>query len=462
MPFKEFPADLAVLLVSEYISPDDIEAFSLTCRGMHDLAKYRLRKHKELKAAYGTISLDTYNVESGIEISDNVYRCCSDAWTRCYPRHMIITSYNVAQTDASPGCVSDRIASMARYSAFATPEEVRDWDLQTWDVQDAAAALCLGLFPNIQHIEFVRNHEPWSEALWELTGTVIDRVMASREDQEGPQALTKLKKISARSQESLIRSLMDLRWFRYFSAVPTVKVFEVDNIRALVNNEHINMDAPRVSNITRVSVKTSLISAKIFSEFFTQIRSLRTFEYTSVPCLQCAYEPDVLGESNEHNYHMIINALTEHAGDTLRTLKLSSSCYSCATPMESLQSFNSLKHVALSASMLPRKGAALMNLAKILPATVAYMKIEGPFAHTHQRSHMSDKDHQNQLLTFLPDIGKQFGALRYQTLGLVKGERAVGPNKPDRKTRYTLHPGPGVLQSLKPDERLEWVECGGE
>ena len=463
MPFKEFPADLAVLLLSVYISPDDIEAFSLTCRGIHKLAKCRLRKHKELKAAYGTVSLDTYVVEHGIESWDNVYRCCSDAWTRYYPRHMIITSYKVAQTDANPTYVRDRVTSMARLSAFSTLEDVHDWDLQTWEAQqDAAAALCLGLFPNIQHIELICKQDSWPEVLWELTGTVIDRVVASRENQEGPQALTKLNKVSARSQDSHSRPLMYLGWFRYFSAIPTVEVFEVDNIRALTHEEYKYVDVPRISNITRVSVKTSLISTDLFSEFFSQIRGLRTFEYTFVPCLRSIHQRDVLRRSDGQRYRMVVNVLLEHAGETLQTLKLSSACYSCTSPIDSLQDFTSLKHIALSASMLPRKGAALMNPAKILPATVAYLKIEGPFAHTHQRTHMSDEDHQDELLAFLPDIGKQFGALRYQNLGLVKGEPEIGPNTPDKRTRYTLHPGPGALQRLKPNEKLEWVECGGE
>ena len=150
-----------------------------------------------------------------------------------------------------------------------------------------------------------------------------------------------------------------------------------------------------------------------------------------------------------------VNALLEHAGDSLRTLKMGLCCYTCATPLESLHVFTSLKSATISVSILSRKGTTLVNLAKILPPTLKYLKIEVPFSRSyHDHQGRSGKGHQDELLAFLPDIGKEFGARRYQTLDLNKIEPQCGSNTRVKSGgRYTLHPGPGrVLQCLKSHE----------
>ena len=132
MPFKEFPADLALLLVSEYISPDDIEAFSLTCRGIHDLAESRLREYRELKAINSTINLEASVVWVGKEHWDKLYQCSSDAWTRLYPRHLHVLSCNVTPLHAIQKALKEKLRILASFSEFCTPAEVSNWDLKSY------------------------------------------------------------------------------------------------------------------------------------------------------------------------------------------------------------------------------------------------------------------------------------------------------------------------------------------
>lgn len=119
-------------------------------------------------------------------------------------------------------------------------------------------------------------------------------------------------------------------------------------------------------------------------------------------------------------------------------------CYTCATPLESLHVFTSLKSATISASILSRKGTTLVNLAKILPPTLKYLKIEVPFSRSyHDHQGRSGKGHQDELLAFLPDIGKEFEPVAIKLWALIKSNHNVGQIHVSSQVgdiHYTLDP----------------------
>ncbi len=483
MHFKDIPSDLMLILVDEYISPDDIEAFSLSCRGVYAIADSRLRKHRELNKSFSFLVVDLRNFSTGDEQWNKLYQCCSDPWTARYPKHLhiIAPSHEFLTSDRAP--INQAIGNMIRESApfnrFISPEEIGDWSVSANATHDAMAAICLSSLPNLY--AFTHEYEGETTAGWRYgrVTSVLQRCLDQGRTRACYGHLSRLTNVKLHARDAAAPLV---EWFRLFLDFPSMRSIEGFNTFNLDGQEQPSTAATRDSKVTSVALNQCLVLADRFSPVLSRLESLQKFTYTHRPhpyyCNPSI--PELLGGDEPQR---IVNTLMDHARDSLQTLHLSFSCKHCAGPIEYLKGFNSLKSITLSASLLFRRDDTVVDLVELLPSTVEYLKVTQqlpPILEESSECH----NQQYELLTALPRIREHFGgSLRYQTLSIVKLEldhnhlvsgasarrhvvasprRHVGASPRHHVVaRYTVHPGPGgALRSLKSGEFLEWMECG--
>ena len=471
MHFRDIPSDLMLILVDRYISPDDIEAFSLSCRGVYNIANSRLRKHSELKQSFSEFVVDIRNFFTGGKQWNKLYQCCSDPWTARYPKHLhiIAPSHESLTSDRAPinRAIEDMIQQSAPFNGFISPEEIGDWSVSANATHDAMAAICLSFLPNLYTFELEYEGEATASLHNNRVISVLQRSLEPAHTRNFHGHLSKLTNVKVHAKSGAT-SLVE--WIQPFLDLPSMRSIEGLNVFSVDGQEQPDTAATRDSKVTSIALNNCLILAKPFSTVLSRLEGLQTFTYTHClfpfSCAPSIPDPhEELWEGEEPQ--RIVNTLIEHARDSLQTLHLSYSCRHCAGPVAFLKGFNSLKSIILSASLLFRRNDTVVDLVKLLPSTVEYLKViqELP-SNTKERSKRQKQ--QCELLTVLPSIRENFGgSLRYQTLSIVKinFEKDHTVSAVDGRhqvvAKYTVHPGPGgALRSLKPDEFLEWIECG--
>lgn len=468
MHFRDVPSDLMIILVDKYISPDDVEAFSLSCRGVYNIANSRLRKHRELSNSYSFLIVDLRNFSTGNEQWKKLYQCCSDPWIARYPKHLhiIAPSHSSFTSDRAPidQAIGDMIRKSAPFNGFMTTQEIGDWSVSANATHDAMAAICLSFLPNLY--TFKLEYEGQTTAGWryDRVTSVLQRSLNQERTRDFRGHLSHLTNVKLHASDGAAPLL---EWFRLFLKLPSMRNIEGLNV---LNLEQPHTAGPRDSKVTSIALHRSLILAYPFSIVLSRLESLQKFIYTHCPhpyyCTPSRSDPHIRRLGGDEPQR-IVNALSDHARDSLQTLHLSFSCEHCAGPVEYLQGFNSLKSIILSASLLFRRDDTVVDLVKLLPSTVDYLKVVQDLpSNANERS--AHQKQQCELLTALPRIRESFGgSLRYQTLSIVKidFEKNYAVSGVDGwhyvAAKYTVHPGPGgALRSLKPDEYLEWMECG--
>ena len=465
MHFRDIPSELMLILVDEYISPDDIEAFSLTCRGVYEIANSRLRKHKELSKSFYSLVLDFRNFSTGGEQWNKLYQCCSDPWTARYPKHLHILAPSRERLTSDRASIDRAIGDMIRESApfnrFISLEEIGDWKVSANATHDAMAAICLSFLPNIYTFRLEYEGVPTTASHYGRVTSVLQRSLdpgRTRDCYGHLSQLTYVKFHASNGTTPLVE------WFQPFLSLPSMRSIEGVNVQSLDRQQQPYTAASRDSKVTSITLNECLILAQAFSTVLSRLESLRKFTYTHCPHPgHCA--PSKIWRGAEPQ--RIVNTLIDHARDSLQTLHLTFSCKHCAGPIESLIYFNSLKSITLSASLLFRKNGSVVDLVELLPSTVEYLKVTAQLPQNAKETSTHQKE-QYELLAALPRIReKSGGSLRYQTLSIVKldfGKKLLVPGVKSSGGfvgTYTVHPGPGgALQSLKPDEYLEWMECG--
>ena len=459
MHFKDIPSDLMLILVDEYISPDDIEAFSLSCPGVYDIANSRLRKHKELKESFSDLFVDLRNFCSRGEQWNILYQCWSDPWTARYPKHMhiIAPSYRNFRSKRAiiDGGIEDMIRESAPFNPLISPEEIGDWRVSANATHDAMAALCLSFLPNLYTFRLEYVGEAIAGSSYSRIRTVLQRSLdpGRTRDCHGHLARLKNVKLHARNGATPL-----VEWFQPFLDLPSMRSIEGWNVEGSERREQSYTTALRDSTVTSIVLKESLILAEPFSTVLSRLESLQKFTYTHCPhpyyCAPAIRDPHKK-LFNKKEPQRIVNTLIDHASHSLQTLHLSFNCKHCAGPIESLKDFSCLKSITLSASLLFRKDNIIVDLVEFLPSTVEYLKVDQELPSSPEEK-TKCQEQQRELLTALPRLRENFnGSLRYQTLGIAKLDSA------EVIAEYTVHPGPaGALRCFKPEEFLMWMECG--
>ena len=471
MHFRDIPSDLMLILVDRYISPDDIEAFSLSCRGVYNIANSRLRNHSELKQSFSNLVVDLRNFSTGGEQWNKLYQSCSDPWTARYPKHLhiIAPSHAPLASDRAPidRAIGDMIQKSAPFNAFISPEEIGDWSVSANATHDAMAAICLSFLPNLYTFELEYEGEATASSHNNHVISVLQRSLGPALTRNFYGHLSKLTNVKVHAKSGAT-SLVE--WIQPFLDLPSMRSIEGLNVFSVDGQEQPDTAATRDSKVTSIALNRCLILAKPFSTVLSRLEGLQTFTYTHclfpfscAPSIPDPHEELWDGEEPQR----IVNTLIEHARDSLQTLHLSYSCRHCAGPIANLKGFNSLKSIILSASLIFPRNGTVVDLVKLLPSTVEYLKVTRELVSNAVESLRHQKE-QCELLAALPRIREHFGgSLRYQTLSIAKidFEKNYAISEEDGwlpiVAKYTVHPGPGgALRSLKPDECLEWMECG--
>ena len=461
MHFKDIPSDLMLILVDEYILPDDIEAFSLSCRGVYHMADSRLRKHRELKESFSELLVDLGNFSTGGEQWNKLYQCCSDPWTARYPKDLIFIAPSHESLTSYPAPINQAIGDMIRESApfnrFISTEEIGDWSVSANATHDAMAAICLSFLPNLYTFKIEYEGDTTADWHYGRVTSVLRRTLDQGCTRACSGHLSQLTNVKLHASH---RAAPLVEWFQLFLDLPSMRRIEGCNLFSLDGQEQSYTAATRNSKVTSMALKGCLILAQPFSTVLSRLEKLEMFTYTHIPNPSYCEpsRPELLGGEEPQR---LVNTLIDHARDSLQILQLSFLCKHCAGPIEYLKGFNSLKSIILSASLLFRRDNTFVDLVELLPSTVEYLKVT--------LDHKSSQQNQQyELLAALPRIRENFsGSLRYQTLSIFKrvDEIVRVPGRAPRFSqvvgRYTIHPGPGgALRSLKPDEVLEWMECG--
>ena len=474
MHFKDIPSDLMLILVDEYISPDDIEAFSLSCRGVYDTANSRLRKHKELKESFSNLFVDLRNFCSRGEQWNILYQCWSDPWTARYPKHMhiIAPSYRNFRSERAiiNGGIEDMIRESAPFNKFISPEEIGDWRVSANATHDAMAALCLSILPNLYTFRLEYVGEAIAASSYGRVTTVLQRSLDLGRTRACHGHLARLENVKLRARHGATPLV---EWFQPFLDLPSMRSIEGWNVEGSERREQSYTTASRNSKVTSIALKESLILAKPFSIVLSRLQNLQNFTYTHCPhqhyCAPAIRDPHsrVRKLFGGEEPQLIVNTLIDHAIYSLQTLHLSFKCKHCAGPIESLKDFNCLKSITLSGSLLFRKDDIIVDLVELLPSAVKYFKVTQELPNNEEEKPKYQKQ-QCELLATLPRLRENFyDSLRYQTLGIARldhGENHLGLEpKPwaESAAQYTVHPRPGaVLGSFKPLDFLQWMECG--
>ena len=472
MHFKDIPSDLMLILVDEYISPDDIEAFSLSCRGVYDIANTRLRKHKELNESFSSLFVDLRNFCSRGEQWNELYRCWSDPWTARYPKrmHLIAPSYGNSDYERTiiEGGIEDMIQESAPFNRFISPEEMGDWKVSANATHDAMAALCLSLLPNLCGFKLEHVGEAMAGSSYDRVTTVLQRVLDPERKRDCHGHLARLENVKLYASEGPT-PLME--WFQPFFDLPSMRTIHGWNVEAVEWRGQSYRTVSRKSTVTSIVMENSLILAKQLSTVLSRLEDLQNFTYTHwphypnycVPSIPDPHEELFVGQEPRQ----IVNTLIDHASQSLQSFHLSFECKHCAGPIESLNGFSCLKSITLSASLLFRKDNTMVDLVELLPSTAEYLKVDQAIPSNHEEK-PKYQEQQCDLLTALSRLREHYnGSLRYQTLGIAKlgfEENNLLPEpEPWLKiiSKYTVHPGPaGALRCFKPEEFLVWMECG--
>ncbi len=461
MHFRDIPSDLMLMLVDEYISPDDIEAFSLTCRGVYDVADSRLHKHRQLGKSFSFLVVDFRNFLTGGEQWNKLYQCCSDPWTARYPKHlrMIAPSRERFASDPAPidRAIGDMIRESAPFNRFISLAEIGDWMVSANATHDAMAAICLSFLPNLYTFRLEYEGPRTTVSHYGHVTSVLQRSLDPGRTRDGYGHLSQLRYVKFHAKYGATPLV---EWFQPFLNLPSMRSIEAVNVQSLHRQGQPYTAASRDSKITSITLNECLILAEAFSTVLSRLESLQNFTYTHCPHPGHCAPSKILGAEPQR----VVNTLIDHARHSLQTLHLSFSCKHCAGPIRSLQYFSSLKSITLSASLLFRKNVIVVDLVELLPSTVEYLKVTEQLPQNAEERSTYQKQ-QYELLTALPRIREGFGgSLRYQTLSIVKldfDKKFLASEVKSIVGTYTVHPGPGgALQSLKPDEYLEWMECG--
>ena len=469
MHFEDIPSDLMLILVDEYIFPDDIEAFSLSCRGVYDIARSRLRKHKELKKSFSSLFVDLRSFCSRGEQWNELCRCWSDPWTARYPKHMRLMVGNPEYQRANiERGVEDMIHEFAPFNRFISPEEMGDWSASANATHDAMAALCLSLLPNLRTFKLEYVGEAMAGSSYDRVTTVLQRVLDPERTQDCHGHLARLEHVKLYASEGPT-PLME--WLQPFLDLPSMRTIDGWNVEAVEWRGQSYTTASRNSTITSIVLEDSLILANQLSTVLSRLENLQNFTYTHCPVHPSSCVPSIPDPHEElfvgQEPRRIVNTLIDHANQSLQNLHLSFKCEHCAGPIESLKGFSCLKSITLSASLLFRKDNTMVDLVELLPSTVKFLKVDQAIPSRYEEK-PKYQEQQRELLTVLSRLREHYnGLLRYQTLGIAKvGVEEVNPRSVRNPwiqiiSKYTVHPGPaGALRCFKPEEFLLWMECG--
>lgn len=388
--------DLAVELLEmiiENVWPNDLVAFSLTCRQIHTLATLTLRIHQQLHAKYSRMELSDESLSPGplewlLDLS-------SDPRRSLYPQHLTISPFYIEQNEIHQAHAT-LVRQLGVLNAHSLIPRFREQTETLHNVldhgnEDVFLAFCLGVLPNLKTLCLLLG-----PSTWKLNHTAALLRGMARFCTPQSQFL----------QLSKVTLDFDSRWHPYeaanaltaFMVLPKLKTINCSGLRLEYAGSWT--DLPRTSNVEELCLMDSLIASTNLSSLLTSIPNLKTFKYSLL------YDDYTYNPISIYNFHprSICFTLLQSSKDTLETLHLDCIYKIHWKPTKwywyqligSLSDFTALKSITLHAALFLHRFTSKFNQWKMLPKSLEQLNIIGLVR--------EKKDRVRQLFRAIPDL----------------------------------------------------------
>lgn len=470
MSFTDIPAELIVRMF-HYVLPEDLEAFTLTCRHAYISSGSRLKEHQELKDKYATQSLNT----SAHNVLAKMIQLCSDPIKIFYPKQLSFTGEgswphhpwylmkpgiqytNDVIPNLKPGLL-DLLNIVTKNVSTMNRQQLMDWmNHRSGTSNDPLLALYLALCPNLKSISYTPL--PLESTTLQHSNIMVRHIVKSYAGKRPSRALTKLSSATVYSKP-WVSSPLNL--FALFLILPSIK--EIKGLTILSSAERIRLCPLKSSSVITITLLKSQISGEALSNLLQCVKGLKNFHYSHLEdniFTLCSHLKQGRARSTESwEPHHLKSSLLAHAQHTLEELIIEYDCISCRGDIGLLACFTRLTTITLSACLLPLQDGELIDLDDFLPWTVTHLQINGI---------MSLPGNQElQVNALLLELEAWNGgafrelSLRYRQLG----SPSLLVEAPEMVVRNTFvvvpfdRPGLACVAGWEDfNDRLEWLEC---
>lgn len=321
LTFSQLPDDILYLLI-QAVPIDDLEAFTSTCKAVHELAHLTLKRHRSLKR-YTVISLFQRRKRLGPSFDDRhdpvllLGSILDNPEIRHYVRTLKIGRCNTPESleNGLPQAQKHEVAIK-----FSTNFDTiaRRFDLNVWKDYDflrfpcqidaatvAINLLCL-LLTNLKSIisEVLATH------IIMKTVRAIAEANWDQNSQRHGKALTHLESFSERNDPTLLGASMAPS--ESFALLPSLRIFKVQNLVSPVNNWSRTWQAMAPAlNITELQFSYCAIGVFVFQNLLARVAGLKKFCYIYNPSDGYApYDPgaiaNLLGKNAAHSLENLL------------------------------------------------------------------------------------------------------------------------------------------------------------
>lgn len=372
--FNDLPTDI-ILAILPFVTPDDLESFAMTTRGIYQLSTLACKEHNELKKKYSVF----YDLSSGGSMSFTKFLgvVLEDRKIGHYVKKFVANEWCqgwIIMGEHPPPYAEDQMARVRDATCEKFPKVAAGplFDIKYGD-EDPVIALLFSFLPNLQELSWSPGGE--QKTRW------IDYSLGQIATMKGPEApLAKLKTVYIDHQDNFDTGLDMVAKFASLPAVQQIcaNVFHTDtSVKAILGHEVHD------SNTTHLSFIKSSIHSKCWVDFLQGFRALRSFKWDR-PSQDIDEE---LSPGNFFDPFWARTALLIHAKDSLENLTILS--YSSELRwLGDLRGFRKLQNVHTELRLLMRMGNIESlrwrmdistnhhSVSDVLPATVRSLSLQ--------------------------------------------------------------------------------------
>lgn len=320
---SSLPAEL-LLSVIEYVMPDDLFNFSITCRQLWQLAEGPIKEHKALLSQYGAVA---FSYEPEGHTVWNILRAVVQNPRIAYYVHSIdmIESRNLywdpsvtMSDEVQPTTLRPPAEQIELFKALVSQSEfLPKYSGQVGEVgvytaikngsEGPIVALLLPLLLNLKEVIYVDS----GDTEWLLC--TLEKIAAAHATPNPPLAFRNLTTVSISHWDS--EMCISYEWVRFFIAMPSMRTLTGHMVGGDVENTGAeNKPTLARSQIKSLELGYSAVSSAAMAEVLSGIDALQTFEYAN---------GGVTVDYADYDPHGILAALLKYASHSLEVLALS-------------------------------------------------------------------------------------------------------------------------------------------
>ena len=301
-----------MLMIIPLVSPDDLESFTSTCRGIYKLATEDLEKHRALKREHAVHKYgNAYDDGLGWSPSQLLDEILSKPRTAFYVQEILLHRHSwIPMPNLDPGLQPEDVQLpyseetslrvRATVSKLASQDEVAKW---LWYIRLGSETHIISLFllllPNLStlRITCVDEHLP-----------CLHRTISRITTMKGPGApLSRLR----HAQVSRPPDFLGL-----VAAIPSLLSIEGVDMWVCGTEPPLGLLVSRTSNVRDLVLTQSSINSKILFRMLGDFKALRSFVYD----LDYRYEKLQLDERGKFDPFWVLSGLAVCASSTLESL----------------------------------------------------------------------------------------------------------------------------------------------